>query len=99
LGEEIPPGEAFTAETGIRMGAWFLRFLLDYFEDDLELAIAAYNGGAGSVDSWQDDPLVSNRDDFLRWIGFGETREYLSKVSLSYQVYRVLYGDRPTEGE
>ena len=99
LGEEIPPGEAFTAETGIRMGAWFLRFLLDYLEDDLELAIAAYNGGASSVDSWQDDPLVSNRDDFLRWIGFGETREYLSKVSLSYQVYRVLYGDRPTEGE
>jgi len=99
LGEEITPGEAFTPEASIRMGAWFLRFLLDYFEDDLELAIAAYNGGAGSVDSWLDDPRVSNRDDFLRWIGFGETREYLSKVSLSYQVYQELYGDRPVEGE
>jgi soluble lytic murein transglycosylase len=92
-GEEIPPGAAFNPETNVRMGAWFLRFLFDYFEDDLELTLAAYNGGAGSVDIWLDDPRVSNRDDFLRWIGYGETREYLSKVGLSYQVYQELYGD------
>ncbi len=92
LGEAIPPGDAFTSEASVRMGAWFLRFLLDYFDGDLELAIAAYNGGAGSVDSWQADPLVSDRDDFLRWIGFGETREYLARVLLSYQIYQELYG-------
>lgn len=91
LEEDISPGEAYTPEASIRMGAWFLRFLLDYFDGDLELAIAAYNGGAGSVDSWQADPGVSNRDDLLRWIGFGETREYLERVSLSYRVYRELY--------
>jgi len=94
LGENISPGDAFTPEANIRMGAWFLHFLLDYFDGDLELAIAAYNGGAGSVDSWQADPLVSNRDDLLRWIGFGETREYLARVSLSYQVYQELYASR-----
>jgi soluble lytic murein transglycosylase len=91
LGEDISPGDAFTPEASIRMGAWFLDFLLDYFDGDLDLAIAAYNGGAGSVDSWQADPLVSNRDDLLRWIGFGETREYLERVSLSYRVYQELY--------
>jgi len=91
LGEDISPGDAFTPEASIRMGAWFLHFLLDYFDEDLDLAIAAYNGGAGSVDSWQADPLVSNRDDLLRWIGFGETREYLERVSLAYRVYQELY--------
>jgi len=91
LGEEISPGDAFTPEASIRMGAWFLRFLLDYYEGDLELVIAAYNGGAGSVDIWQADPLVSDRDDLLRWIGFGETREYLARVSLNYWVYQALY--------
>ena len=91
LGEDISPGDAYTPEANIRMGAWFLHFLADYFEGDLELAIAAYNGGAGSVDSWQADPLVSNRDDLLRWIRFGETREYLARVSLSYRVYQELY--------
>ena len=91
VGEDISPGDAFTPEASIRMGAWFLHFLLDYFDGDLDLVIAAYNGGPGSVDSWQADPLVSNRDDLLRWIGFGETREYLERVSLSYRVYQELY--------
>ena len=91
VGEDISPGDAFTPEASIRMGAWFLRFLLDYFDGDLDLVIAAYNGGPGSVDSWQADPLVSNRDDLLRWIGFGETREYLERVSSSYLVYQALY--------
>jgi soluble lytic murein transglycosylase len=97
-GEEISPGDAFTPQASIRMGAWFLHFLADYFEGDLELVIAAYNGGAGSVDTWQADPLVSDRDDLLRWIRYGETREYLQRVSLSYQVYQALYaGDSHAE--
>ena len=91
LGEEMSPGEGFSPEANIRMAAWFLRFLLDYFDEDLELVIQAYNAGAGSVDSWQGDPLVSDRDDLLRWIGFGSTREYLGRVSLNYRVYRELY--------
>jgi soluble lytic murein transglycosylase len=93
VGEDIPPGDGFTPQASIRMGAWFLRFLLDYFDGDLELAIAAYNGGVGSVDGWQASPLVSDRDDLLRWIGFGETREYLGHVSLNYRVYRALYAN------
>jgi soluble lytic murein transglycosylase len=92
LGDDIPPGDAFTPQANVRMGAWFLRFLSDYFEGDLDLVIAAYNGGAGSVETWQADPLVSDRDDLLRWIGFGETREYLAKVALNYRVYQALYG-------
>lgn len=91
LGEDITPGDAFAPEANIRMAAWLLRFLLDYFDGDVELAIAAYNGGAGSVDTWLADPLVSDRDDFLRWIGFGQTREYLQRVSLYYLIYQQLY--------
>ncbi|MBL7064325.1 MAG: transglycosylase SLT domain-containing protein [Anaerolineae bacterium] len=91
LGEDISPGDGFTPEANVRMAAWFLRFLLDYYDGDLELAVLAYNGGAGSVDSWQANPLVSNRDDLLRWIGFGSTREYLERVSLNYRVYQELY--------
>ncbi len=95
LGENISPGDAFTPEASIRMGAWFLHFLDDYFEGDLELVIIAYNGGAASVDSWLADPLVSDRDDLIRWIGFGESREYLERVSLSYQIYQEVYAQRP----
>jgi soluble lytic murein transglycosylase len=93
LGEELAPGDAYDPQSNIRMAAWYLDFLAGYFDNDLELMILAYNGGAGSVDTWLDDPLVSDREDLLRWIGFGETREYLSRVSLSYLVYQELYAN------
>jgi soluble lytic murein transglycosylase len=91
LGEDISPGDAFEPANNIRMAAWLLRFLLDYFDEDTDLVVAAYNGGAGSVDAWQEHPLVSDRDDFLRWIGFGQTREYLERVSLYHRIYHELY--------
>jgi soluble lytic murein transglycosylase len=91
LNADIPPGAAFTPETSIQMGAWYLGYLMQHFKGDQELAIAAYDGGPASVESWLQDRLVSNRDDWLRWIGFGQTREYLEQVSLNYQVYQVLY--------
>lgn len=93
LGEAISPGEGYVARKNIRMSAWFLRWLLDYYDEDVELALLAYNAGPSNVNSWLEDPLVSGRDDLLRWIGFGSTREYLCKVGLNYQIYQVLYGD------
>jgi soluble lytic murein transglycosylase len=89
-GEEIQPDSMFDPETAIRFGAFYLGSLIDLFDGDVELAIAAYNGGPGSVQTWRDDPMVRDRDDFYRWIGFGETREYLSRVMLSYAIYQHL---------
>lgn len=88
----LAPGDAYVPETSVRMGAWLLSFLVEYFDDDVELAILAYNAGAGSVESWQANPLVENRDDLLRWIGYGETRLFLKRVALGYEIYRTLYG-------
>ncbi len=85
------PGDAFLPQPNIRMGAWYLHYLIGYVKGDQDLALMAYNGGAASVDSWTQDPMVSNRDDLLRWVGFGETREYLERVSLTYRVYQALY--------
>ncbi len=91
LGQAATPGDSFLVKPNIRMGAWYLHFLLNYFKGDVDLALMAYNGGAASVELWEKDPMVSDRDDLLRWIGFGETREYLERVSLSYKVYQTLY--------
>lgn len=78
-------------ERSIRFGIWYLSTLLDLFKDT-EQALAAYNGGPGSVQGWLQDPKVSDPEDFRRWIGFGETREYVSLVMASYRVYQALYG-------
>lgn len=90
---EPEPGDAYRPEINIRLGSWYLKYLLDYFEGDLDLALLSYNGGFANVEGWQADPLVSDREDLLRWIGFGETREYLQRVMLDYLVFQELYGE------
>lgn len=87
-GIPFTPLRAYDVEVNIRLGAWYLRWLLDYFDDDMELAVTAYNGGPGNVKAWNEQ--VSNRDDFLRWIGSGESREYVNQVLTVYHVYQEL---------
>jgi soluble lytic murein transglycosylase len=95
-GIEVEPVEIFRPDLNIRLGAWYLRHLLDYFDGDLEYAVAAYNGGPGNVNAWRENVLIAEKADFFRWIGSGQTREYLPKVLLSYEVYRWL---EQAEGE
>ncbi len=90
IGEHVRSDAMFDPETAIRFGTFYLGSLIELFEGDIELAVAAYNGGPGSVATWLDDPLVNSREDFYRWIGFGETREFLMKVMLNFRIYQYL---------
>ncbi|MBI2874606.1 MAG: lytic transglycosylase domain-containing protein [Firmicutes bacterium] len=78
----------FNVESNIRMGSWYLAYLLKLFNGDVDHALAAYNGGNGSVARWLKDPLYREPIDFSRTITFLETREYVDKVRQSYLVYR-----------
>jgi hypothetical protein len=63
--------------TNIRIGARYLRDLLDLFGDDLALALAAYNAGEESV-----------RQNGNRIPPFPETREYVALVRQFQALYR-----------
>ena len=51
----------------------------------------AYNAGPGNVNAWLDLPTGQDGDDLLRFALFGETREYLERVSLDRLIYMQLY--------
>jgi soluble lytic murein transglycosylase-like protein len=61
----------------LRGGAQYLRDLLQLFNDDLSLAVAAYNAGEGAVLQYGN-----------RIPPFPETRTYVSRVLDYYQRYR-----------
>jgi soluble lytic murein transglycosylase len=64
----------------IRVGARILRKLLDQFHGSVPLAVAAYNGGADSVDRWLSRSPAMQLDTFVERIPFKETRDYVARV-------------------
>jgi soluble lytic murein transglycosylase-like protein len=62
----------FDPSENIRGGVKYLRWLLTYFEDDLSLALAAYNAGEGAVTRYGGIPP------------FPETRAYVDRIRALY---------------
>ncbi len=74
----------------IRLGTWYLRYLLDQFGGRVAWAVAAYNGGPGNLRRWAAG--VENPAELPARLRSVETREYLVKVLNSWLIYRGLYG-------
>jgi soluble lytic murein transglycosylase len=75
----LPPPPAngrVEPEVAIRLGAAYLRELLDHYGDDLPLALAAYNAGVAAVARWQ-PPAPLDADVWLENIPYNETRSYV----------------------
>jgi soluble lytic murein transglycosylase len=62
------------------------------FDNNLFVALAAYNGGPGNAARWLE--LAGDGDDdlFVESISNAETRSYVEKVYEHYAEYRELYG-------
>jgi len=64
----------------VSIGTAYLRAQLDSFDEDLVLALAAYNAGPGNVRKWvRMDPDVDSAE-LLRRHGFPATRAYVENV-------------------
>jgi soluble lytic murein transglycosylase len=87
------PGAAQLAEPQMNVdyGSWYLRMLLDDFRGDAILALAAYNGGRGTVRGWLGTGEWSGRRDEVDQIPFPETRAYVRRVLATWEWYKRLY--------
>ena len=68
-------------EINVRYGSWYLRHLLDKYDEE-RLALAAFNAGQGNVDSWRKAG---------KGIAFAETRHYVDRVDELKRIYRDAY--------
>ncbi len=92
-GSEFVQGDLASPEINIAYGCWYLRYLLDRYDGNELLAIAAYNGGEGKVDEW----VAAARSQGERFraadhIPFPETRNYVTRVFEARRAYRREYG-------
>lgn len=78
-------------EINIQIGCWYLGYLTSQFPDSRELVLASYNGGIGNVNKWLRNKEYSLDGKQLDYIPFTETRNYVEKVSNTYEVYKEIY--------
>lgn len=88
-GEEIAPDRLTDPEVNIRYGCYFLRYLLNVYEDQT-LTLAAYNAGMGNVAKWLASEEYS-KDGKLIEIPFEETKNYINRVTRYEETYDALY--------
>jgi soluble lytic murein transglycosylase len=85
------PQDSFDPATNIRYGAFYLRWLLNYLDDDLELVVASYNRGQGYIKRlFEGDVVAGDKVELYREIDALETRNYLQRVMLNYHIYHGL---------
>jgi soluble lytic murein transglycosylase len=79
----------------IKLGSWFFGRLMDRYNGNYVLAVAAYNAGPGNVNKWiaaNGDPRLPGVD-VLQWIEaipFSETRGYVQRVLENAVVYDLI---------
>jgi soluble lytic murein transglycosylase len=82
-----------TPQINIAYGAWYLRYLIDRYEGNETLAIAAYNAGQTNVDGWVERAGGPEGFDAARDVPFPETRAYVANVKERQTEYRDHYAD------
>jgi soluble lytic murein transglycosylase len=80
-------------QINISYGAYYLRLLIDRYDGNETLAIAAYNAGSGNVDRWVAKAGGPGEFKSAEHIPFPETRAYVQNVMDRRQDYREKYAD------
>jgi soluble lytic murein transglycosylase len=93
-GTRFERADLATPQINIAYGTWYLRYLLDKYENNTILTLAAYNAGEGKVDEWR--ATAAARGEKFRvadHIPFKETRDYVHRVLAAQRDYRSSYKD------
>ena len=81
----------YDPDINIQMGSWYMKSLMDQFDNNHALVAGAYNGGPGRMRRWIAAKQIPDLDEFIEDIGIDQTRRHIKKVIDSYIIYQQLY--------
>jgi soluble lytic murein transglycosylase len=90
-GSQFTASDLATPSINVAYGTYYLRYLLDHYNGNELLAVAAYNGGLANVDRWAAEANAAGRELTAEGIPFPETREYVQRVLDAQRAYRSKY--------
>ncbi len=90
-GVRFTAGDLASPRVNLAYGSYYLRYLLNHFDGNEMLALAAYNGGLTNVEAWVAQANAAGHALTPAAIPFPETREYVRRVLAAQQEYRATY--------
>ena len=81
----------YNPDINIQMGSWYMKSLMNQFDNNHALVAGAYNGGPGRMRRWIKAKQIPDLDEFIEDIGIDQTRRHIKKVIDSYIIYQQLY--------
>ena len=87
----IQEKDLFNPDLNINIGLMYFRSLLDKYNNNINLAIIAYNAGIGNVDKWIQDWVINGNGEDIENVPFKETNNYARKILRDYDIYKKLY--------
>jgi soluble lytic murein transglycosylase len=90
-GSQFTASDLATPSINVAYGSYYLRYLLDHYDGDKMLAVAAYNAGLANVDRWVARAHAKGTRLTIDTIPFPETRAYVERVLSAQQDYRDTY--------
>lgn len=92
VNEEIVVTESlYNPEINIKIGTKYYSKLIKKYNNNMLLALAAYNAGIGNVDSWIKQRIIKEDGTDIENIPFKETNNYVRKIVRDYKIYQKLY--------
>ena len=90
--ENFESNMLFDPEINIMIGTKYFDDLLSKYDENYYLAIAAYNGGIGNVDTWIEKGIISKDRSNIENVPYKETNVYVRKTINCYSMYKKIYG-------
>lgn len=82
--------ELLKPENNINIGTKYLSILLERY-NNVEVSLAAYNAGIGTVDNWIEKQIIKPDGSNIENIPYKETNNYVRKILRDYNIYKELY--------
>ncbi len=80
----------YRPDVNIALGSRFLAGLLKEYNQQVEVALVAYNAGGDRAERWTQQFGITNMAEFVDRIPFTETRDYVKQVLTNAAYYRLL---------
>lgn len=74
-------------DVNIRMGCWYISYLMEKFHRNEKTVSAAYYAGPARVEAWLADQRYSRDGKNLDVIPFERTRSFVERMAIYYQIY------------